>query len=68
MGLGTNNRDYKTSDRAARINLAAHKILTDKLMAEGVERKEASSRAFKELMSIPFKRRQAIIDAAAKQD
>lgn len=30
MGLGTNNRDYKTSDRAARINLAAHKILTDK--------------------------------------
>ena len=64
MGLGTNNRDYKTSDRAARINLTAHNILTDKLMSEGIERSEASSRAFKELMAIPFKKRQAIIDAA----
>lgn len=61
MALGT-NRDYKTRDRAARINMSLHMMLMNGHIERGMERLEASKKAFDELLAIPFKERRAIFE------
>jgi len=62
MGLGT-NRDYKTRDNAATINLKLHKILMKRHIAAGLNTETASKIALCELMEIPYKKRKSFIDA-----
>lgn len=45
MPLG-NNRDYKTTERNASLNLRKHQELMNKLIAEGWNREDASREAF----------------------
>jgi hypothetical protein len=52
MGLG-NNRDYRTRDRLARKSLARHFARMSELIAAGVPRLEASTRAFEEMQRKP---------------
>ena len=48
MSLG-NNRDYKTTHRRAAKNLATHKRIMDNLVAEGMDREEASKAALQQM-------------------
>ena len=64
MGLGT-NRDYKTTDRRTRNNLAVHFKRMKELMDGGMSKEEASKQAFDEL----FRRKKAggFLDEDAKR-
>lgn len=64
MGLGTNNRDYKTSANTATTGLAAHKVLMDRYIAKGETREVASSKAFDDLKRTPQRKRHLIIEEA----
>lgn len=48
MSLG-NNRDYKTSDRRARKNLARHFTLMQGYIAQGMTREDASRKALEQM-------------------
>lgn len=45
MGLG-NNRDYKTRARRITLKLKAHDILTNRNLAEGMSKEDASKTAY----------------------
>ena len=49
MGLGT-NRDYKTTDRRARKNLAKHAAIMQDLMAAGMDKEAASKEALERVL------------------
>lgn len=49
MALGSRNRDYKTSARFVRNNLAKHFKRMKELIGQGVDRDTASKQAFDEL-------------------
>jgi len=59
--LGT-NRDYKTRDRAAMVNLYVHKTLMDGHIERGMTREAASKKAFEETLAISFKDRRAMFE------
>jgi hypothetical protein len=49
--LGSKNRDYKTSDRSVRRQLAVHRDRTNELVTAGLSRADASTQAYGELKS-----------------